>query len=279
MNDLTGLIQVVIELIMFIVTVILGARSYARSTRGVEALKRAIKDFNIERGKVEFPDRLLLERGFIVVNAPLEQEILRVARVKWIGLKNTVESREVSYSEVCSTPPVVVKTGASINAVLPGLRVVKGRYSGVLISCIDTRVPGVSAWAHALYGEGSVDAELSIGRGLVKTSIEWHRATPQGVYPAEPVSERVRVDVCTVFAKKRACFKYIELAKPGVYRDSEKYPEATVLLLMHKSGRGVDELLKYITRDLPRVFVAYNPSLEIVVSRGFRRARFKGVSM
>jgi hypothetical protein len=269
----------VVQLIIFIVMAILGARSYARSTRGVEALKRAIKDFNIERGKIEFPDRLLLERGFIVVNAPVEQQVLRVASVKWIGLKNNVESREVSYSDVCSTPPVVVKTGTSINAVLPGLRVVKGRYSGVLIYCIDTRVPGVSAWAHALYGEGSVDAELLIGRGLVKTNIEWHRATPQGVYPAEPVSERVRVDVCTVFAKKRACFKYIELAKPGVYRDSEKYPEATVLLLMHKSGRGVDELLKYITRDLPRVFVAHNPSLEIVVSRGFRRARFKGVSM
>jgi hypothetical protein len=268
----------VVQLIIIIVMAILGARSYARSTRGVEALKRAIKDFNIERGKVEFPDRLLLERGFIVVSAPLEQEILRVASVKWIGLKNTVETREVSYSDVCSTPPVVVKTSTSINAVLPGLRVVKGRYSGVLISCIDTRVPGVSVWAHALYGEGSVDAELSIARGLVKTSIEWHRVTPQGVYPAKPISERVRVDVCTDFARKRACFKYIELAKPGVYRDSEKYPEATVLLLMHKSGRGVDELLKY-TRDLPRVFIAYNPSLEIVVSRGFRRARFKGVSV
>jgi len=278
LNDFSGLIQMVVQLIIFIVMAILGARSYARSTRGVEALKRAIKDFNIERGKIDFPDRLLLERGFIVVNAPVEQQVLRVASVKWIGLKNTVESREVSYSDVCSTPPVVVKTGTSINAVLPGLRVVKGKYSGVLISCIDTRVPGVSAWAHALYGEGSVDAELSIGRGLVKTSIEWHRVTPQGVYPAKPIGERVRVDVCTDFAKKRACFKYIELAKPGVYRVSEKYPEATVLLLMHKSGRGIDELLKY-TRDLPRVFIAYNPSLEIVVSRGFKRARFKGVSM
>jgi len=267
--SIVDLLSFIVNLLILIIMIITAIYSFM-SRRGRGSIEAALREFHVYPRIISFPEKLSLERGWVTVTLfpkGLHQLPERLI-LDWRSLKQRVEANEVLASDLCFSPPVILRKNNLRIAILPGYRVTSRKYSGVIVTCIDTtRVHGVRTWNSLVYDRGHVRASLAYSGGSIEAIVEWNRIVTG---ESERINEEVKVEACTGVTGKILCDTIAELKEPGVVKTRSVYPEVSKLLILHKALREHKELVDTL-RTLPEVFIPVEPQLRITVKRRFRK--------
>ena len=136
----------------------------------------------------------------------------------------------------------------------------KGKYAGLIVSCFNTRVGRASLKEHLAWGDEYAVGELHYGGGFIEATLSW-----VVVNPGADTGRRWRtivMSICGNTGGKQECVKALELKEPGHARVKHRTPEVSELVVIHKSGYGIEKLAELI-KDIPGYFLTKNPTIKL----------------
>ena len=114
-------------------------------------------------------------------------------------------------------PPIIVRYGPAVNALIPVVRELKGRYRDIIVSCVNTTDVHVERRLDLIYSTGYARSYLSVESGKIKVETEWIHYLVETEATRTPV--RTLLEVCyarSPIYRKLECMSLMESNRTGV---------------------------------------------------------------
>ena len=226
----------------------------------LEKARRIVSEVVIAgKDLVVLPGKQVLEKGYVIVTSTNPEKCYDCIKWKSLGLR--YEASAISAADACFDATSVVKRGGeNLKIVMPGVIAKRGKCAGLIVSCFSTRVGRTSLKESLARGDEYAVSELHYGAEFIEVSLNW-----VVVNSATSTGNRRRaliMSICGDIGGKQECVKVLELRKPGYTKARYRIPKIGELVVMHKSGYGVERLAELI-RDVPEHFLAKNPTIKL----------------
>ncbi len=261
------LIYIMIFLILLIVTLLATWRHARRAVKARQLLTEFSAVTSVSSSEVKFPERLAIARGFISYTRIETPKGALRSGFDWYGERRE-ETTSLPLRDLCAQTPLIVKYGPAVNALTPAVRVLKGRYRDIIISCVNTTDIHVERRLELLYSEGYARSYLSIESGKIKVKTEWVHYLVETEATRTPV--RTLLEVCYAKSpvyRRLECMSLMESTRTGTIEQTINYPIVKRVLFGHLSGVGFENLEELLAK-FPHIFAVKNTIIRLRVMMG-----------
>jgi len=266
-GSMWALIYIMMFLVLLIVTFLATWRHAHRALKAKQLLAEFSAVTSISSSEVDFPERLAIARGFIsYTRIETPRGALR-SGFDWYGERRE-ETTSLPLRDLCAQTPIIVKYGPAVNALIPAVRVLKGRYRDIIISCVNTTDIHVERRLELIYSEGYARSYLNIESGKIKVKTEWIHYLVETEATHTPV--RTLLEVCyakSPIHQRLECIPLMESNRTGTIEQTINYPIVKKILFGHLSGVGFENLEELLAK-FPHIFALNNTIIRLRVMRG-----------